>query len=88
MRSLLTFPALALALFCFPAKVVAQDGCQMAQRSCSQMNAVCESNCQKTANNPAACIARACTQSLVGCKANGVWKGAAASACWRTNNRS
>ncbi|PTM40941.1 hypothetical protein [Bosea sp. 124] len=65
----------------------AQEGCKTANSSCSQMNASCEQKCQN-GNNPGACVARLCAVSYSGCKANGVWKGAAATACWKTNNRS
>lgn len=65
----------------------AQEGCRASQRSCSQMNADCEQKCQG-GNNPSACVARICSNAFTGCKANGVWKGAAATACWKTGNRS
>ncbi len=81
------FAAVAFAWLYSGSGAVAQDGCQQVQRSCSQMNARCESTCQ-AANNPSACIARVCSVNLTSCKANGIWKPAGGAACWKTNNRS
>jgi hypothetical protein len=76
-----------IALAFTPHPVVAQEGCKAAQSSCSQLNATCESNCQKVSNNPGACIARACSVPFNTCKANGVWKSPGSPGCWKTNNR-
>ncbi|MGX5734349.1 hypothetical protein [Bosea thiooxidans] len=65
----------------------AQEGCRASQYSCSQMHASCEQRCQN-GNNPSACIARTCSVSLSGCKANGIWKSVASPSCWKINNRS
>ncbi len=79
------FGLIALAATSNPA--FAQEGCQATQRSCSKIYQRCESNCQNR-NNPSACAARICGYALAGCKANGVWNASAATACWKTNNRS
>lgn len=87
MKSVLSFAVLLGLCFASSNSVSAQEGCQTVQRSCSQMNQVCERNCQN-GNNPSACVARFCSVNLTACKANGVWKPQGGAACWKTNNRS
>ncbi|WP_306226605.1 hypothetical protein [Bosea beijingensis] len=67
--------------------VGAQEACQAARSSCSQMNASCEQKCQ-AGNNPSVCVARLCSVPFSGCKANGIWKSASSPTCLKTNNRS
>lgn len=83
--TVLLFGAILSASTLHPA--AAQDGCKAAQRSCSEMNATCEKNCQGASNNPSACIARTCSVTFNTCKANGVWKAPGSPGCWKTNNR-
>lgn len=76
-----------VALAAMAGQALAQEGCRDSRNSCSQLNASCEKACQG-GNNPSACVARTCSVSLTGCKANGVWKSVLSPACWKTNNRS
>lgn len=85
-----TVIACVFSLFAFAVTAdlsFAQEGCQTTLRSCSKIYQRCESNCQNR-NDPGACVARICSPAVVGCRANGVWKASAATACWKTNKRS
>lgn len=75
------------ALMASHQSVGAQEACQAARSSCSQMNASCEQKC-KTGNNPSACVARLCSTPYSGCKINGIWRSASSPTCLKTNDRS
>lgn len=84
-------PVFAVAAAAFmmlgPSSAFAQEGCQPAQMSCSQMKARCEQVCANEAN-PSRCAAARCEVALANCKANGIWSIRGAPTCWKTSNRS
>lgn len=86
MKSVIAIVFSLFALASAPHPAFAQEGCKVAQSSCSQMNANCEKLCQNS-NNPSACVARSCSGALTVCKANGVWRSPGSPGCWKTNNR-